>query len=158
MPERPHGCSGEEIYSPHPHLGRIEREGNTPFTFFQSCFSTFPFCDVLYLNDVIERRALSTTKNRLTELDIDDRPVLADVTLADLVSGNLPASDLTCEREVRIEIVGMSNSLESESCQFARTVADKLAERTIDANETPIERNPCHTNGRFIDREPKSLL
>ena len=42
--------------------------------------------------------------------------------------------------------------------QLGGTVADDLAERTIDTDETPIERNQCHPDGRFIDREPESFL
>ena len=91
-------------------------------------------------------------------MDIDDCAVLADVALAELVFGNLPTRELTFEREIRVEIVGMGDGLESESFQLGGTVADDLAERTIDTDETPIERNQCHPNGRFIDREPEPLL
>src|SRR4026207_1343828 len=78
MPERPYGCIRQEIEIPHSHLRRIEREGKALFTIFQSCVCTFPFCDVLYLSDVVERRALSTTRNRSAEHDVNDRPILAD--------------------------------------------------------------------------------
>ena len=139
-------------------MSRIEREGQTPFTVFQSGFCSFPFCDVLYLNDVIERCALSSTKNRHAELDIDDRTVLADVTPVELISGNLPTSELTCKREVRIKIIGMGDRLERQRRQLGGGVADDFAERTIDTDETPIERDQCHPDGRFIDREPESLL
>src|SRR5690349_2941819 len=118
----------------------------------------FALRHVFDLSDAIERRALSTPYDRSAQQNINDRTVLADVTLAELVSGNLSASQLTCQPEICVEIVGMGDGLESESCQLVGTVADDLAERTIDTNEMPIERNQCHPDGRFIDREPKSLL
>ena len=37
-------------------------------------------------------------------------------------------------------------------------VADDLAERTIDANETPVERDQSHPDRGSFDREPESLL
>ena len=55
----------------HAHLSGIERQGKAPFTVFKSGFCSSSVCDVLYLSDVIERRALSTTKNRAVELDVD---------------------------------------------------------------------------------------
>ena len=52
----------------------------------------------------------------------------------------------------------MGDGLESESRQLGGSVADDLAERTIDADEMPIEPNERHPDRRFIDREPESLL
>ena len=62
----------------------------------------------------MERCALSSTKNRHAELDIDDRTVLADITLAELILRNLPTSESTFERDIRVKIVGMCDGLESE--------------------------------------------
>ena len=52
----------------------------------------------------------------------------------------------------------MGDGLEREFCQLGGTVADDFAERAIDADEMPIERDQGHPDGCFIDREPKSLL
>ena len=52
----------------------------------------------------------------------------------------------------------MGNGVERESGERFGTVADNLAERAIDTDETPIERHQCHTNGRLVERESKSLL
>ena len=116
------------------------------------------FSDVFDPNDVVKRRAQSTAKNRSAEQNIDDRPVFADVAFFELVAGNFPTSEFACELEIGLEIVGMGDRLERESCQFRGTVADDLAEHTVDADETPIERHQRHSNGRFIDCEAKSLL
>src|SRR5689334_8053698 len=52
----------------------------------------------------------------------------------------------------------MGDGLERASCQICGAVADNVAERTIDTNETPVERDQCYPDGCFIDREPESLL
>src|SRR5215510_8001984 len=88
------------------------------FTSLQRLLCTLLLSDVLCLNDAIERRALLSTKNRRTELDIDGRTVLTDVTFGELIAGDLPTSELTCKREVRVKIVGMGDRLERESPQL----------------------------------------
>ncbi len=52
----------------------------------------------------------------------------------------------------------MGDGLESDFRQFGGSVADDLAERTIDADEMPIEPNERHPDRRLIDSEPESLL
>ena len=49
----------------------------------------------------------------------------------------LPAV-LSTQREIGVNIVGMGDGLEGESCQLIGTVANNFAERTIDTDETPI--------------------
>src|SRR6185503_10818143 len=128
------------------------------FTSLQHFLGTLARRDVFELRDEVERRTVATPKNRNVEHDIDGRSVLADITLFAMVSGNFPTSQLTSGREIQVETVGMADGLERESGQLCSTVADNFAEHTIDTNETPIERDQRHTDGRFIDRESESLL
>src|SRR5262245_35720190 len=124
----------------------------------QRLFGALAFRDVFDLTDVIKGVAISTPKNRNAQLSVHDRPVLTDIALSELVSRNIPTSELARECKVGVEIVGMGDGLKSELCQLGGAVAEDFAEYTIDADETPIERNQCHPNRRLIDCETKSLL
>src|SRR5262245_5555071 len=132
--------------------------GKLCFRYTQRLLSPLAFRDVFNLSDVVEWGAISTAKNRGAEQNINGRPVLADVALSELASGNLPTSKLVQECEIGVEILGMGDGLKSEFCQLGRAVAHDLAERTIDTDETSIKGNQCHPYRRFIDREPKSLF
>ena len=55
------------------------------------------------------------------------------------------------ERDIRIEVVGVGNVL--NSAEFLSRVSGNLAQRAVDADECAVQRDQRHADRRFVDRE-----
>ncbi len=92
------------------------------------------------------------------QVDPDDGAVLAEVPLLHRVGGDLAGHQLADVLQVRVQVVGVGDVLESARQQFLRRIADDVAQPLVDAQPAAVEPHLRHPDRGLLEQRPEGLL
>ena len=110
------------------------------------------------LRDVVNGTAVRVAEEADGEQHRHELPRLRQVTLLHRVGVDLAGEQTLAEREMGVEVVGVRDLLERHLQELLGGIADEVAERPVDLEPAPVERDERHADRRVLERCLELLL